>query len=90
MLVPLLSIKSKVPNVIQYCPYVDLRLYDKKYMYDNVVVHIVSYALHASFVVNNHTFMYEELMKVCPSCPPSEDHYNLREIMLRGTKGVNI
>jgi hypothetical protein len=26
----LLSIKSKVPNVIQYCPYVDLRLYDKK------------------------------------------------------------
>ena len=67
-----------------------LRLYDKKYMYDNVVVHIVSHALHASFVVNNHTFMYEELMKVCPSCPPSEDHYNLREIMLRRTKGINI
>jgi hypothetical protein len=34
--------------------------------------------------------MYEELMKVCPSCPPSEDHYNLREIMLRRTKGINI
>jgi hypothetical protein len=67
-----------------------LRLYDKKYMYDNVVVHIVSYALHASFVVNNHIFMYEELMKVCPSCPPFKDHYNLREIMLRRTKGVNI
>jgi hypothetical protein len=67
-----------------------LRLYDKKYMYDNVVVHIVSYALHASFVVNNHIFMYEELMKVCPSCPSSEGHYNLREIMLRRTKGVNI
>jgi hypothetical protein len=61
-----------------------------KYMYDNVVVHIVSYALHASFVVNNHIFMYEELMKVCPSCPSSEGHYNLREIMLRRTKGVNI
>jgi hypothetical protein len=59
-------------------------------MYDNVVVHIVSYALHASFVVNNHIFMYEELMKVCPSCPPFKDHYNLREIMLRRTKGVNI
>jgi hypothetical protein len=59
-------------------------------MYDNVVVHIVSYSLHASFVVNNHTFMYEESMKVCLSCPPSEDHYNLREIMLRRTKGVNI
>jgi hypothetical protein len=86
----LLFIKSKVPNVIQYCPYVDLSLYDKKYMYDNVVVHIVSYALHASFVVNNHTFMYEESMKVCPSYPPSEDHYNLREIMLWRTKGVNI
>jgi hypothetical protein len=36
-------------------------------MYDNVVVHIISYDLHASFVVNNHTFMYEEFMKVCPS-----------------------
>jgi hypothetical protein len=67
-----------------------LRLYDKKYMYDNVVVHIVSYALHASFVVNNHIFMYEELMKVCPSCPRSEDHYNLKEIMLRRTKSINI
>jgi hypothetical protein len=67
-----------------------LRLYDKKYMYDNVVVHIVSHALHASFVVNNHILMYEELMKVRPSCPPSEDHYNLREIMLQRTKGVNI
>jgi hypothetical protein len=89
-LVPLLLIKSKVPNVIQYYPYVDLRSYDKKYRYDNVVVHIVSYALHASFVVNNHTFMYEESMKVCPSCPLSEDHYNLRKIMLRRTKGVNI
>jgi hypothetical protein len=67
-----------------------LRLYDKKYMYNNIVVHIVSYALHASFIVNNHIVMYGELMKVCPSCPPSEDHYNLREIMLRRTKGINI
>jgi hypothetical protein len=89
-LVPLLSIKSKVPNVIQYCPHVDLRLYDKKYMYDNVIVHIVSYVLYASFVVNNHIFMYEEFMKVCPSCPSSEDHYRLREMMFRRTKGVNI
>jgi hypothetical protein len=89
-LVPLLSIKSKVPNVIQYCPYVDLHLYNEQYMYDNVVVHIISYALHASFVVNNHTFMYEEFMKVCPSWPSSKDHYNLREIMLRRTKGINV
>ena len=44
-----------------------LCLYDKKYMYDNVVVHIVSYALHASFVVNIYTYMYVEMMKVCPS-----------------------
>jgi hypothetical protein len=44
-----------------------LHLYNEKYMYDNVVVHIISYALHASFVVNDHTFMYEEFMKVCPS-----------------------
>jgi hypothetical protein len=67
-----------------------LRLYDKKYMYDNVVVHIVSYSLHASFVVNNHISMYEELMKVRPSYPLSEDHYDVMEIMLRRTKGVNI
>jgi hypothetical protein len=89
-LVPLLSIKLKVLNVIQYCPYVDLHLYTEKYMYDNVVVHIISYALHASFVVNNHTFMYEEFMKVCPSWPSSEDHYNLMEIMLSRTKGINV
>jgi hypothetical protein len=67
-----------------------LRLYDKKYMYNNIVVHIVSYALHASFIINNHIVMYGELMKVCPSCPLSEYHYNLREIMLRRTKGINI
>jgi hypothetical protein len=29
-------------------------------------------------------------MKVCPSCPSSEDHYILRGIMLRRTKGINI
>jgi hypothetical protein len=26
--------------------------------------------------------IYIEMMKVCPSCPSSEDHYILREIML--------
>ena len=42
-------------------------------MYDNVVVHIISYALHASFVVNIYIYiyiyiyMYVEMMKVCPS-----------------------
>jgi hypothetical protein len=30
------------------------------------------------------------MMKVCPSWPSSEDHYILREIMLRRTKGFNI
>jgi hypothetical protein len=29
-------------------------------------------------------------MEVCPSYPSSEDHYILREIMLRRTKGINI
>jgi hypothetical protein len=56
-LVPLSSIKPKVPNVIQYYPYINLRLYTKEYIYDNVIVHIVSYALHASFVVNTYTYM---------------------------------
>jgi hypothetical protein len=36
-------------------------------IYDNVIVHIVSYALHAPFVVNIYTFMYVEMMKVCLS-----------------------
>jgi hypothetical protein len=36
-------------------------------IYDNIIVHIVSYALHAPFVVNIHTYMYVEMMKVCPS-----------------------
>ena len=67
MLVPLFSVKPKVSNVIQYCPYINLRLYTEKYIYDNVIVHIVSYALHALFVVNNYTYMYVEMMKVCPS-----------------------
>jgi hypothetical protein len=36
-------------------------------IYDNIIVHIVSYALHAPFVVNMYTYMYVEMMKVCPS-----------------------
>jgi hypothetical protein len=82
-LVPLFSVKPKVPNVIQYCPYI------LRNIYDNVIVHIVSYALHAPFVVNIRTYMYVEMMKVCPSWPSSEDHYILEEIMLRRTKGIN-
>jgi hypothetical protein len=41
------------------------------YIYDDAIVHILSYALHASFVVNNHTYIYiyiyVEMMKVCLS-----------------------
>jgi hypothetical protein len=33
---------------------------------------------------------YIVMMKVCPSCPSSEDHYTQREIMLRKTKGIYI
>jgi hypothetical protein len=87
-LVPLFSVKPKVPNVIQYCPYINLH-YILRNIYDNVIVHIVSYALHAPFVANIYTYMYVEMMKVCPSWPSSEDHYILREIMLRRTKGIN-
>jgi hypothetical protein len=36
-------------------------------IYDNVIVHIVSYTLHAPFVVNYYTYMNIEMMKVCPS-----------------------
>jgi hypothetical protein len=41
--------------------------YTLRNIYDNVIVHIVSYALHAPFVVNIYTYMYVEMMKVCPS-----------------------
>jgi hypothetical protein len=63
--------------------------YILKNIYDNVIVHIVSYGLHASFVVNIYTYKYVEMMKVCPSSPSSEDHYILGEIMLRRMKGIN-
>jgi hypothetical protein len=36
-------------------------------IYDNFIVHIVSYALHVPFVVNIYTYIYVEMMKVCPS-----------------------
>jgi hypothetical protein len=85
----LFFVNPKVPNVIQYCPYVNLQLCTEKYIYDNVIVYIVSYALHAPFVANINTYMYDEMMKVCPSRPSSEDHYILGEIMLRRTKGIN-
>jgi hypothetical protein len=32
-LVPLFSVKPKVPNVIQYRPYINLRLYTEKYIW---------------------------------------------------------
>jgi hypothetical protein len=63
--------------------------YILKNRYDNVIVHIVSYVLHAPFVVNIYTYMYVEMMKVCPSLPSSEDHYILGEIMLRRTKAID-
>jgi hypothetical protein len=34
--------------------------------------------------------IYAAMMKVCPSWPSSEDHYILRGIMFRRTKGINI
>jgi hypothetical protein len=62
----LFSVKSKVPNVINI---VLILSYDYilRNIYDNVIIHIVFYVLHASFVVNNYTYMYVEMMKVCPS-----------------------
>jgi hypothetical protein len=36
------------------------------------------------------SLLYFMLMKVCPSSPSSENHYILREIMLRRTKDINI
>jgi hypothetical protein len=92
-LVLLLFIKSKVSNVIRYCSYVGSHLYNEKYMHNNIVViHIIPYDLHASFVVNKRTYIYVyvDMMKVCPSWPSSKDYYTLGEIMLRRTKGINI
>jgi hypothetical protein len=36
-------------------------------IYNNVIVYIISYALHVLFVANINTYIYEEMMKVCPS-----------------------
>jgi hypothetical protein len=35
------------------------------------------------------SLIYAMMMKVHPSQPSFEDHYILREIMLRRTKGIN-
>jgi hypothetical protein len=47
--------------------------------------------IHIPFVFHTFlfTFLLTEMMKVCPSWPSSEDHYILREIMLRRTKVPN-
>jgi hypothetical protein len=50
-------------NIVLILTYNDIL----KNIYDNVIVHIVSYALHIPFVVNIYTYMYVEMMKVCPS-----------------------
>jgi hypothetical protein len=34
---------------------------------DNVIIYTVSYVLHAPFIVNIYTYMYVDIMKVCPS-----------------------
>jgi hypothetical protein len=35
------------------------------------------------------SLIHAMMMKLCPSQPSSEDHYILREIMLRRTKDIN-
>jgi hypothetical protein len=65
-LVALLSVKPKVPNVIQYCTYLICNNMLRN-ICDNVIVHTVSYTLHVSFIVNVYTYKYVEMMKVCPS-----------------------
>jgi hypothetical protein len=67
MLVPLFSVKPKVLNVIQNIVLILIYDYILRNIYDNVIIHIVSYALHAPFGINNYTYMYVEMMKVCPS-----------------------
>jgi hypothetical protein len=45
-----------------------------------------------SFIFHMLLFLltYTAMMKVCPSWPSSKDHYILRGIMFRRTKGINI
>jgi hypothetical protein len=70
-------------------------------MYDNVVVHIISYALHVSFVVNNHIYIYIYIyMCVCVCvCRDDEGTHFMTfvrrslypwGIMLQRTKSINI
>jgi hypothetical protein len=36
-------------------------------IYNNIIVYIISYVLHAPFVANINTYMYDEMRKICPS-----------------------
>ena len=49
-----------------------------------MIVYVVSY-VHILLLI----LTYIAVMKVCPSKPSSEDHYVLRDIMLRRTKVFN-
>ena len=57
----------------------------------NVYINNVIWLFMLSFIL--HTLLlllYTVMMKVCSSWPSSEDHYILREIMFRRTKGFNL
>jgi hypothetical protein len=45
--------------------------------------------LFPMFYILRLSLIYAMMIKVSPSLPSSEDHYILREIMLRRTKGIN-
>jgi hypothetical protein len=50
-----------------------------------MVIYVIPHVSYASSFIN----IYTVISKVCPSYPSSEDHYIIREIMLRRTKGAN-
>jgi hypothetical protein len=51
-----------------------------------MIVYVVSYISYASPFIN----IYHNLRRYVLQKPSSQDHYILREIMIRRTKGINV
>jgi hypothetical protein len=49
---------------------------------------IVTYIL--LYFIYSYLYSFTDMMKACPSCPSSEDHYIIKEVMLRRTKVFNL
>jgi hypothetical protein len=59
---------------------------NNKYVSNVISLFMLSFMFHILLL----SLTYAVMMKVCLSSPSPEDHYILREIMLRRTKDINL